>query len=156
MVGGTRRDSRPRRHEAALWLIRVSTGATVVAAIVFEDIGDYGFERNGAWGLSAPMSLAILLCGVLMSVPFALVEGIFARRNSRAWVQILCAVLGAAVIGWWASLPVGLRFFGSRDPVEQTEVEMTMSSFLLMGLPYVLLLVVCRRSKRGNTDRRRP
>jgi hypothetical protein len=148
MVGvGIRRGSHARRLEATLWFIRACTGVSVSALIVLKDIGEYGLERDGAWGLVAPMSLRILFAGVLVSSPFVLLESFFARRNSHVWVQILCAIAGAASVGWIASLPVGLRFFGSREAVQQLDVEMTFSSFVLMGVSYVLLVVICRRRR---------
>jgi hypothetical protein len=143
--GGSVPDRRDRGREGIFWLIRGSAAVLVLAVIVLRDVDAYGFERDASWGLGAPMSLSILFAGVLVAAPLAVVEGFYARRRRHLWIQISSAVLGASVIGWFAGLPVGLRFFASSDAVQQWEVEMALTSFLLMGVLYVLVVMACRR-----------
>lgn len=59
----------------------------------------------------------------------------------------MTAILGTFMIAQWSSIPVGLRFFASRDPVRQSDLESAVSSYLIL-LPSYLLLVVAFHSVR--------
>ncbi|MCD9199170.1 hypothetical protein [Aeromicrobium wangtongii] len=133
----------PGRH-ALPWLVRLGVGVGCLALIVAKDVREHGLERDGAWGLSLPMAVAILVAGVVAAFPFAVIEGVLARRDSHLRIQCLAAAAGAAVVGWFAGLPVGLRFFGSRDPAKQEYIEMAASSFLVMAAAYSLLVLLMR------------
>lgn len=139
----------PRSRQAWIpWLVRALVSVGLLVIILIENIGTYGLERDGSWSLGEPMTIKILAAGVVFAAPFAGLEGFFARRARRLWLQCLLAAAGAAVITWVGTLPIGLRFFASRDPVRQSDVEMALSSILLMGLAYALLVRLCRSAIR--------
>lgn len=139
----TARSARPGRR-ALPWVVRLGVGAACLALLVTDDVRTYGLERDGPWRLSLPMAVVILVAGVAAAFPFAVVEGFFARRDSRLWVQCIAAAAGAAVVGWFAALPVGLRFFADSEPAKQEYIEMAASSFLLMMAAYSLLMLLLR------------
>lgn len=144
MVTSTPAASAHRRQVALPWLLRVCVGVGFPAVVVARDVGTYGLERDGQWHLGEPMSGWILGTGLVLACLFAVAEGLLARRNAHVVLQCAAAAAGALVVGWFASLPVGLRFFASTEPARQEYVEMLLSSFLLMAVPYSLLVLLLR------------
>jgi hypothetical protein len=70
-------------------------------------------------------------------------------------VQCVAAATGGAIVGWFAGLPVGPRFFADREPAQQEYIEMAVSSFLLMMAAHsalVLLLGTPRVPPRRRSD----
>jgi hypothetical protein len=143
----------PRRRRALPWLVRLGVAVGCLAFIIAKDVGTYGLERDGPWRLDLPMAVSILVTGVLATLPFAVVEGVLAHRGRRLWVQCVAAAAGGAIVGWFAGLPVGLRFFGDREPAQQEYIEMAVSSFLLMMAAHSALALLLR--SRRVTPRRR-
>lgn len=147
MVAVEARDVRPLgRHRLLPWLVRLAAGLGVLAWIVLDQIRTYGLEREGPWRVGAPMAVSIMVVTVIAAGVLAALEGWCSRRAAAVGWQCLLAAMGAAVVAWSAGLVVGLRFFASRDPVLQSEVESALSSFVLMAVPYVLLALIFRRT----------
>lgn len=135
------------------WLTHGISAIGLFPLLMWRELNRYGLDRDGSWEFALPMGWTVMLAGLALAVPFAAIEGWTSRRVRARRASQVTAILGTFVIAQWSSLAVGLRFFASRDPVRQSDLESAISSYLIL-LPSYLLLVMVFHSVR--IRRRRP
>jgi hypothetical protein len=126
-----------------LWLLLAHLLSTGLLSgwLVMSSVQQYGIHRTGEWSLGYLMSWGWYALALALALPLAVLE-VWALRTSRTWLALLAAVAAAVPITWTACLPVALRFFAVRDPVEQSDVEAAVTSLvLLVGAQAVLVVV---------------
>jgi hypothetical protein len=96
-------------------------------------------HRSDPTGL---MSAGILVVAWLLVAPALFVEVWAAESASLRWFARGAACIATAVLAWFGTLPVGLRFFGSRDPVSNADMRSAVMNSLVLLVGYLLMLLL--------------
>ncbi len=114
---------------------------------LWRPIHEYGLTSTDPYSTSL-MSAGILVVAWLLVAPALFVEARAAGSASLRWFARGSACIATAVLAWFGTLPVGLRFFGSRDPVSHADVRSAvMNSLVLLVGDLLMLLLGCSLSR---------
>ena len=151
---------RPRTAPACLLVMAGLTLSHVVGTAVVgtylcaSAVDDLGLVRGGQIGFGDPADQDFLTVALLPTVPLVLVEAAGAVWRRR-WVLVLAALAASAaavVDGWFASLLVGLRFWGDTTPVSRSDISDAIATGAVIVVLHLAILVasvaVLRQVKR--------
>ncbi|MDP2775122.1 MAG: hypothetical protein Q8O61_16340 [Nocardioides sp.] len=108
--------------------------AAVVAAPflwIWPVVNRYGMAGSADSPLGPFMSPGWYVVTWLVTAPM-MVLAAEALVRSHPWAATCCLTLAVLAMAWVSSLPVGLRFFGTQEPVTLDEVEMAAHSYALL------------------------
>lgn len=122
------------------WTTHLLATAAVLAWLVVPPLHTYGYDPHARWEIGPWMSPGWYAAPLPLAVPLAGLEA-WAATAGRRWVARLAAATSSGLYAVVVALPVSLRFFGSRDPVERGQVEMAAHSLPVALAVQVALLV---------------
>jgi hypothetical protein len=109
--------------------------------MLWRPIHEYGLTSTDQYPMDL-MSEGILVVAWLLAAPAVCVEVWAAGSPRRPWFARGAACIATAILAWFGTLPVGLRFFASRDPVTDADVRSAVINYLVLLAGYLLLLLL--------------
>lgn len=131
------------------WLTHLLASAGLFTWILWTQIHEYGLTSTESYPIGL-MDVRILIAAWLIVLPAVVLE-VAAAATGRLWFARGAACAATAVLAWFGTLPVWLRFFGSRDPVSHADVRSAVLNYMILLTGYAVLLLgalLLRRSGR--------
>jgi hypothetical protein len=127
------------------WVTHAVVAVGLFALQLWMPISEYGLTRTDPYPMLW-MSWGIRGAVWILVVPAVVIEvWASARSGGWRWVARVSVCVTTVVLAWFGSLPVGLRFFGDRDPVTYADVSSAVVNYAVLLAGYVLLVLVLNR-----------
>ena len=123
------------------WLTHLVAAVVMFLWVLWRQVRQYGLTSTDPYPLGL-MSYGILVAAWLLAAPAVCVELWAAGSDRWRWFARGAACVATAILVWFGTLPVGLRFFASSSPVSNADMRSAVINYLVLLAGYLLLLLL--------------